>query len=1378
MSVGPTEQLERARQVIAALRKRLAEAQAAGAEPTAIIGMACRFPGEARDCDGYWRMVVAGRDAVRPIPPPRARDMAATNLRPAALLEDIETFDAGFFDISPREAVQMDPQQRLFLEVAWEALEDAGQTRSALAGSPTGVFVGVHNHSGGYLELQTAELSRLNEYSAVGSGHDVIAGRLAYVLDLRGPSMVVNTACSSSLVAVHLACQSLAARDSRTAVVGGVNLILGPMQSRIVGLGAMLAEDGRCKTFDERADGYGRGEGCGVIVLKRLSDARADRDRILAVIRASAINQDGRTNGLTAPNGLSQQSLLRRTLASAGIEAARVGYVEAHGTGTALGDPIEVEAIASVYGASAEGAPRCALGSAKANINHLEGAAGIAGVIRTILILRNKTIPPVAGLKTLNPHLSLDGTRLFIPTEAVPWHAETPRVAAVSAFGWSGVNAHLLLEEAPAAPRRHTPRATPLLVSAPDAATLSELAASLAAALQKLPDAMLESFAWTATARRSHYDFRLAVVAGSCTEMAQALRSAAREPRLAPRQAPPRIGFVVGDDSVSAAVVGSDLMAEEETFRNIAASCAAAFEVIGAKEIAASLASRSGFSAVPENVRLFVCAVGVAALFERWGVQPDMVAGWGAGAVAAEYLGAKVDLAQAARQLLRGERDGRSPGSEAARLAHAGIDYVVRLDQLESHGDETAARGSARRRSMQILAALAAAGAELAWSEIFASDAQLVSLPAYPFRRRRHWIIEAPAAEIVSRPPMPAADVPDDLFFKTVWQPMERPVAGGDKVRVARWLILGDENGPAAKLAALMRSRNCVALNRSDDAGESIKLLDMSDGRWIVVDLRALHDCGEPIQNEALRFSRQILDLVGALAQGPTAPDAKIWLVTQGAQRVTAEERANLAAAPLWGLARSLLLDRPEAWGSLIDLDPAAPFDPVQLYDEIVASCGDPDEIAFRNGQRYANRLLPAAVPALDTLRIDPAATYLITGAFGGVGPALALWLAQRGARSLVLTSRSLDESAKRECATAHLMRTLREMGVAVQIERCDVGDEVAVAVLFEKIQRFEAPLRGIFHLAAAATEVVDEIGCSDLVAAFRPKVEGALHVDAQSRAFALDCFVLFSSAAGVLGARGQGHYAAANAFLDALAGSRRAEGLPGLSIAWGLWGRSDAARVEYYKRVGLNPMESAIALAAMARLMSEQASGQQEGSRIVALLGERLRAAVELRGRRRFLSAVALRRTVQHSAESHALAEALRNAPAAARKAKIADLIAEDVRAVMELAAEDELKFERGFFDLGMDSLMTVALKARLENRFGMSLPSTVTIDYPSVAALSGYFEAQLLQVGSEAVDGVSVALSRSAPASASAVEDLNDDEVSDALAAELRALNLEATE
>jgi acyl transferase domain-containing protein len=334
--------------------------------------MACRFPGAARDIDSYWRMAAAGEDAIGPIPAARAHDMRTEPGQSAALLDDIETFDAAFFDITPREAVQMDPQQRLFLEVGWDALEDAGQTRAGLAGSLTGVFAGVHNHSSGYLELQTADISRLNEYSATGSGHDVIAGRLAYVLDLRGPSAVINTACSSSLAAVHMACQSLRARDCRMALAGGVNLILGPMQGRLFGLSAMLAPDGRCKTFDARANGYGRGEGCGMVLLKRLSDALADRDRVIAVIRGSAVNQDGRTNGLTAPNGLSQQALIRHALERAGLAASRVGFVEAHGTGTALGDPIEVEALAAVYGMPGEGAAPCFLGSAKSNINHLE----------------------------------------------------------------------------------------------------------------------------------------------------------------------------------------------------------------------------------------------------------------------------------------------------------------------------------------------------------------------------------------------------------------------------------------------------------------------------------------------------------------------------------------------------------------------------------------------------------------------------------------------------------------------------------------------------------------------------------------------------------------------------------------------------------------------------------------------------------------------------------------------------------------------------------------------------------------------------------------------------------------------------------------------
>ena len=671
------EQLARARDTIAALRTRLGEVRATSSEAIAVIGMACRFPGEARDCEGYWHMIAAGKDAIRPIPPQRAQDMAADRLRPAALLDNIDMFDAAFFDISPREAIQMDPQQRLFLEVAWEALEDAGQTRSSLAASSTGVFVGIHNHSNGYLELQTSEASNLNEYTAIGTAHDVIGGRLAYILDLRGPCVVINTACSSSLVAVHLACQSILSRDCRLALAGGANLILGPSQDRIVGLGAMLAPDGRCKTFDARANGYGRGEGCGVVVLKRLSEALTDRDRVLAVVLGSAVNQDGRTNGLTAPNGLSQQALLRRALARAGLEPSRVGYVEAHGTGTALGDPIEVEALAAVYGGVQDGGSRCALGSAKSNINHLEGAAGIAGLIKAILGLNARLIPPVAGLEDLNPHLSLQATRLFVPTEAIDWRSDVPRVAGVSAFGWSGVNAHVLLEEGPAAPTGAAGRPTVIVVSASDRSALSARASALADALESQPDDLVESFAFTATARRTPYASRLAVVGANRSELTDLLRGAGRREPIVVRDPLPTVGFLIGDQTEVAVSLGSELIAEEEAFRDAVAGCSAAFAENAATP--ATLGAR--FAAQSDRVQTFAFCVGTAAVLQAWGIQPAAIAGWAQGTVIASYLGGDLSLSDALRRLAEGPFDAQ-PARAAAQLATAGVTHTVRLDRL------------------------------------------------------------------------------------------------------------------------------------------------------------------------------------------------------------------------------------------------------------------------------------------------------------------------------------------------------------------------------------------------------------------------------------------------------------------------------------------------------------------------------------------------------------------------------------------------------------------------------------------------------------------------------------------------------------------------
>src|SRR5208283_2706303 len=413
------------------------------------VGMGCRFPGEADGPEAFWQLLSQGVNAVREVPPDRWNiddyydpDPAMpgkVNTRCGGFLKRVDEFDAEFFGISPREAVRVDPQHRLLLEVAWEALEDAGLPAADLAQTKAGVYIGVIGSD--YALMQSKDLSDMDVFSGTGSSHAILANRLSYVLNLNGPSIALDTACSSSLVTIHLACQSLRRRESDLALAGGVNLMLSPEMTLTLTKAHMMAPDGRCNTFDASAGGYVRGEGCGMVVLKRLSDAVAAQDRILALIRGSAVNHDGRSNGLSAPSGPAQEAVIRAALGEAGLEPRQIDYIEAHGTGTRLGDPIEIEALRSVFAPDRPADQPLLVGSVKTNIGHLESAAGIAGLVKVILALRHGQIPPHLHLRTVNPLLRLEETPVEIPTAMRPWpQATAPRRAGVSSFGFGGTN--------------------------------------------------------------------------------------------------------------------------------------------------------------------------------------------------------------------------------------------------------------------------------------------------------------------------------------------------------------------------------------------------------------------------------------------------------------------------------------------------------------------------------------------------------------------------------------------------------------------------------------------------------------------------------------------------------------------------------------------------------------------------------------------------------------------------------------------------------------------------------------------------------------------------------------------------------------------------
>jgi malonyl CoA-acyl carrier protein transacylase len=633
------------------LQSRIEDLERRRTEPIAIIGMGCRVPGADAGLDGFWHLLEEGRDTITEIPRERwdaaayyAADPDAPGrmaTRWGGFLNDIAGFDASFFGISRREAESMDPQQRMLLEICWEALEDAGYCPRKAAGGSVGVFAGITTTDYHSLMLERGE-ETINVHTATGSGNCIAAGRISYVLGLEGPNLAVDTACSSSLTAVHLACQSLRSDECRIALAAGVNALLAPELFIALTKAHALAEDGRCKTFDARADGFARAEGCGVVVLKRMSHALADGDRILALIRGSALNQDGRSSGMTAPNGAAQEAVIRQALATAGIAPEAVDYVEAHGTGTALGDPIEAHALAAVLGPNRLPDHPLVLGSVKTNFGHLEAAAGVVGLIKVVLALQHGMIPRHLHFQSLNPHIDWKGMPVVIPARAISWQANGKRrIAGVNSFGLSGTNAHVIIEEPPAREARVLATERPL--------HLLTLSARSEAALQALRERFGENLArahsglgdicYTAGAGRAHFEHRAAYIAPTMEAMREAL---AGEPAAAGcSPSAPQVAFLFPGQGSQYRGMARGLYQTQPVVRQVLDECAdllrghlkvPLLDVLW--EDSSHLIDQTAYT----QPALFAVEYALARLWMSWGVEPTAALGHSVG----EYVAACV----------------------------------------------------------------------------------------------------------------------------------------------------------------------------------------------------------------------------------------------------------------------------------------------------------------------------------------------------------------------------------------------------------------------------------------------------------------------------------------------------------------------------------------------------------------------------------------------------------------------------------------------------------------------------------------------------------------------------------------------------------------
>jgi 3-oxoacyl-(acyl-carrier-protein) synthase/SAM-dependent methyltransferase len=702
----------------------------------AVVGLACRFPGSP-DADSFWALLSQGRHAIGPIPSDRwsaQADAGSGHVNAAGLIENVGHFDAGFFGIAPREAKEMDPQQRILLEVTWDALEAAGETRERLQGSRTGVYVGISSVD--YARIRPSD-ARLGIYSATGSAHSLAANRLSYVLDLRGPSVAVDTACSSSLVAVHLACRALRTREIDRALVGGVNLILSPDLMVVFSAARMLAMDGRCKTFDASADGYVRGEGCGMVVLKRLPDALEQRDPIIAIVRGSAVNQDGRSNGLTAPNGTAQQAVIEQAWVDAGLAGGIIDAIELHGTGTALGDPIEALALGTVLSTQRADDRMCQVGSVKTNIGHLEAAAGIAGLIKAALALRHGVLPPSLNFEQPNPEIPLPALGLAVATSPVAL-PDAARIG-VSSFGFGGTNAHVVLQRAkPIRRPREAAREGPwvLPVSAHTTEALRDLCARYAERIVVLPSEALRDVVYTASVRRTHHDHRLAAIGSNAAELAQCLaRFAAGESAgvHCGRRLPAGPGKIAlwlgviqqtGCRQIHAAMRWSaSLRSHRESLRPAFAANALQLDSLLTDAIAPELGP------VQAVAQLALLALEV----RSWGIPFTVVAGTGAGAEVAAWCRGERSLDEALAAALDGARETQPPvvpeRSQLVTIGDATLVANAIAATIEAGAPECLARAQAQ---------LYVAGHALDWDAIQPLG-QVVPLPAYPWQRQHYW---------------------------------------------------------------------------------------------------------------------------------------------------------------------------------------------------------------------------------------------------------------------------------------------------------------------------------------------------------------------------------------------------------------------------------------------------------------------------------------------------------------------------------------------------------------------------------------------------------------------------------------------------------------